>query len=138
MTTETMLNPPDTAPTSPDTRTTRMDVGEMLTGARDAISVRRVFGDPIERDGVTIVPAANVRGGGGGGAGTGPQADDGTSTGTGSGGGFGVAARPAGAFVLHGGTVVWQPAIDRQRIVLATMALAAVIVLSIRSVFIRR
>lgn len=138
MTTETRLNPPDTAPTLPDTGKARMDVGEMLTGARDAISVRRVFGDPIEREGVTIVPAATVRGGGGGGAGTGPQADDGTSTGTGSGGGFGVAARPAGAFVLHGDTVVWQPAIDRQRIVLATMALAAVIVLSIRSVFIRR
>ena len=37
-------------------------------------SVRAVFGDPIERDGLTIIPVAKVRWGFGGGAGTGPIA----------------------------------------------------------------
>ena len=40
-----------------------MNVDELLGGARDAISVRRVFGDPIEHDGVMVVPVAKVGGG---------------------------------------------------------------------------
>jgi uncharacterized spore protein YtfJ len=63
------------------------NIDEILGGARDAITVRRVYGEPIEQDGLTVVPAAAVRGGGGGGA---------DSEGNG-GGGFGVAARPVGA-----------------------------------------
>jgi hypothetical protein len=43
------------------------NVDEILGGAREAMSVKRVFGDPIESDGVTIVPVAKVGGGGGGG-----------------------------------------------------------------------
>ena len=39
-----------------------MDVFEMVSQAREAITVRRVFGDPYEKDGVTIIPAAKVRG----------------------------------------------------------------------------
>jgi uncharacterized spore protein YtfJ len=40
-----------------------MNVDELLAGARDAISVRRVFGEPIEHDGVVLVPVARVGGG---------------------------------------------------------------------------
>ena len=43
------------------------DLDALLQGHRDAITVRRVYGDPVERDGVTIVPAAAVFGGTGGG-----------------------------------------------------------------------
>jgi hypothetical protein len=32
------------------------NIDELWAGTRDAITVRRVFGDPVERDGVTIVP----------------------------------------------------------------------------------
>src|SRR5438477_1788657 len=71
-----------------------------LDRARDAMTVRRVFGDPIERDGITVIPAAKVRGGGGGGA---------DNAGNG-GGGFGVSATPAGAYVIKDGTVRWRPA----------------------------
>ena len=46
------------------------NVDELLSGTRDAISVKRVFGDPIETEGVTIIPAAKV---GGGGHARGPQ-----------------------------------------------------------------
>jgi uncharacterized spore protein YtfJ len=43
-----------------------MDVETLLKQAREVATVRRVFGEPIERDGVTVVPVAAVRGGGGG------------------------------------------------------------------------
>ena len=74
-------------------------------------SVRAVFGDPIERDGITVIPVAKVRWGFGGGAGRGPIAvgpgidgqtpevllsDDSSQSGAGSGGGGGVTAEPIG------------------------------------------
>jgi uncharacterized spore protein YtfJ len=91
------------------------NIDEILGGARDAITVRRVYGDPIERDGMTVVPAAAVRGGGGGG---------GDSNGNG-GGGFGVAARPVGAYVIRDGEVVWRPAVDVNRVVIGWQVVSA-------------
>jgi hypothetical protein len=32
---------------------------------QDAIAAKRVYGEPAERDGVTVIPAVFVRGGGG-------------------------------------------------------------------------
>lgn len=101
-----------------------MNVSEMLEGAREAITVRRVYGDPIERDGVTIIPAADVRGGGGGGG-------DAQNNG---GGGFGVAARPVGVYVVRGGEVAWEPAVDASRIAIMGMVTAIVTMLVLRSV----
>jgi len=43
------------------------DIDAMLAGAREAMTVSRVFGEPIERGEVTIIPVAQVQGGGGGG-----------------------------------------------------------------------
>ncbi len=61
-------------------------------GAR--ASVQAVFGDPVERGEVTVIPVARVRWGVGGGAGTSAAAaPDG---GTGSGGGGGATADPVG------------------------------------------
>lgn len=79
-----------------------MKVDELLQGAREAISVRRVYGEPVEAEGVTVVPAAIVVGGGGGGG----DADDN------GGGGFGLMARPVGAWVIREGEVSWRPALD--------------------------
>lgn len=93
-----------------------MDVAEMLSGAREAMTVKRVYGDPIEREGLTIVPAAVVRGGGGGGG-------DSDHNG---GGGFGLSARPVGVYVVKGDEVEWEPAIDVNRI--STMGIIAGIV----------
>jgi uncharacterized spore protein YtfJ len=42
-----------------------MEVQELITQARDAMSVRRIFGEPYEKNGVTVIPAARVQGGGG-------------------------------------------------------------------------
>jgi uncharacterized spore protein YtfJ len=87
-----------------------MKPAEVLNTAKDAITVRRVFGEPIEKDGVTMVPGATVAGGGGGGVGHDERGQEG------EGGGFGVRARPAGAFVISDGSVRWRPAIDVNRI----------------------
>ena len=40
-----------------------MEVQEVIAQARDALTVKRVFGEPYEKDGVTIIPAARVQGG---------------------------------------------------------------------------
>jgi uncharacterized spore protein YtfJ len=88
-----------------------MNVEELLQGARDAISVRRVFGDPIEHEGVMLIPVAKVGGGGGGGG-------DSENNG---GGGFGLGARPVGAYVIKDGNVSWKPAIDPVRIALGAL-----------------
>lgn len=101
-----------------------MNVDEMLEGAREAITVRRVYGDPIEREGVTIIPAADVRGGGGGGG-------DAQNNG---GGGFGVTARPVGVYVVRGDSVRWEPAVDASRIAVTGMLTAIVALLVLRSV----
>jgi uncharacterized spore protein YtfJ len=91
-----------------------MNVDELLNGARDAISVRRVFGEPIEHGGVLVVPVAKVGGGGGGGS-------DSDNNG---GGGFGLAARPVGVYVIKDGQVSWRPVIDPIRVAfLAVLAL---------------
>ena len=41
------------------------NVDELLEGAREAITVKREYGTPIEQEGVTVIPAASVGGGGG-------------------------------------------------------------------------
>jgi uncharacterized spore protein YtfJ len=89
------------------------NVDELLKGAREAITVKRVYGDPIQGEGITIVPAAAVRGGGGGG---------GDAEGNG-GGGFGLDARPVGAWVLRDGEAAWKPAVDLNRVALLAFLL---------------
>ncbi|MGD9702023.1 MAG: sporulation protein [Acidimicrobiia bacterium] len=110
-----------------------MDVTELLQQTRDALTVKRVFGDPYERDGVTVIPVAAVRGGGGGGQGEGGT-PDGAGTGSGSGGGFGIAAKPAGVYVIDGTTVGWKPAIDVNRIVIGGQVVGVVALLVLRSI----
>ena len=84
------------------------DLNALLQGHRDALNVRRVYGDPVERDGVTVVPAALVIGGTGGG---------GDNEGNG-GGGLGVFARPVGAWEIRDGVVRWRPVVDLNRVLL--------------------
>ena len=94
---------------------------DLVAAARDALSVRHVFGEPVERDAVTVIPAAVLRGGVGGGGGA--DAERGQR---GEGGGFGVVARPAGAFVIKDGEVSWRPVVDLHRILGLAATVAAV------------
>lgn len=95
-----------------------MDYAETIAKAQDAVTVRRVYGEPYEKNGVTLIPAAKMAGGGGAGGG-----DDPSGGGSGSGAGFGIAARPVGAYVIRGDEVKWQPAVDLSR-VLAQLTVA--------------
>jgi uncharacterized spore protein YtfJ len=90
---------------------------ELIAKAGDHLSVRRVFGEPIERDGVVVIPVAVAVGGGGGG--TGPD-DQGT------GGGFGGIVRGIGVYAIHDEQVRFIPAVD-------TVALAAIFLLVART-----
>jgi len=69
-------------------------------------SVAAVYGEPVERGGVTIIPVARVRWGFGGGSGSGgSQAGPGSGQGSGVGGGGGVSASPVGYIEIgNGGT----------------------------------
>ncbi len=104
-----------------------MDVQQVLIGAQEALTARRVFGDPFRVDDVTIVPVAIVRGGGGGGGRNGDK----------GGVGFGVNARPAGVYVVEAGDVRWRPAVDVNRAILGGQAVAIVALLALRSLLAR-
>ena len=110
-----------------------MDIREIVEQARDVMTVKRVYGDPVETGGVTFIAAARVRGGGGGGEGHAGEGEQSSGEG-GSGGGFGLNARPVGAFVIRDGKVSWQPAIDVNRIILGGQVVGIVALLVIRSI----
>lgn len=93
-----------------------MNVDEMIKGTRDALTVARVYGEPIERGELTVIPVAKTLGGSGGGSGQAGGDDDGAG---GAGGGFGVRVKPVGVYVIEGGHVRWVPAVDPVRILLA-------------------
>jgi uncharacterized spore protein YtfJ len=98
-----------------------VNVDEVMGGARDAITVKRVFAEPYEKDGVTVIAAAAISGGAGGGGGHDEKGQEG------QGAGFGVGARPAGVYVIKGGDVTWRPAVDVNR--LGTMCALVLITL---------
>jgi uncharacterized spore protein YtfJ len=104
-----------------------MDIQETVGKARDAITVKRVYGEPYERNGVVVIPAASVAGGGGGGSGEDPATGS-----TGGGTGFGLGARPVGAYVIEDGRVRWEPAIDVTRILVQLTATAIGLALLLR------
>jgi uncharacterized spore protein YtfJ len=104
------------------------DVQQIVEQAKDAMTVGRVYGEPYEKNGVTVIPAARVQGGAGGGGGEGPQGE-----GSGSGSGFGMNAKPVGAFVIRGEEVEWRPAIDVNRVVLGGQLVGIAAMLLIRA-----
>ncbi len=106
---------------------------ELLAEAHDTLTVKRVYGEPYKSNGITLIPAAAVRGGVG--AGEGEATED---TPTGSGGGFGISARPVGAYKIKGDEVTWVPAADTTRVILTAQVVAVIALLVIRSILKRR
>jgi uncharacterized spore protein YtfJ len=102
-----------------------MDVLSGIEQLRDAVTVRRVYGKPIERDGVTVIPAAAVQGGGGGG--TGGPGD------SAYGSGWGMRARPVGAYVIRDGEVSWEPALDLGRVIVGGQIVAFIALVTLRT-----
>lgn len=117
-----------------------MDVMHAIEQARDSITVRRVYGKPIERGEVTVIPAAAVQGGAGGGSGGPGPAADGLESGTATGGGagWGMRARPVGAYVLRDDELRWEAALDLNRVILGGQVVAVVALLTLRTWLKRR
>jgi uncharacterized spore protein YtfJ len=112
----------------------------VLDTIREAVgntAVGKVFGEPVTRDGITIVPVAKVSGGGGGGGGEGGPGKTGTDRemkGSGTGGGFGLSAKPAGAFIIQNGSVKWRPAVDVNKVIIGGQVVAVVAILAVRAI----
>lgn len=99
---------------------------DIVNEAKAAMHVTQVFGQPYEKNGVTVIPAAKISGGaGGGGDNRDPQN---------GGGGFGVSSRPVGAFVIKGNDVSWHPALDLNRVILMGQVVAIVALLTARAI----
>jgi uncharacterized spore protein YtfJ len=79
-----------------------MDVEHVLQRSTELMSAARVFGTPIERDGITLVPVAWIVGGGGGAVGGAPESP-------GDGAGFGVVSVPIGAYAIKNGEARFIP-----------------------------
>jgi uncharacterized spore protein YtfJ len=111
---------------------------EILADAGKTLGVRRIYGEPYEKNGVTIIPAARVMGGAGGGGATEMSGTDSTGAGgipaTGNGVGFGMTGRPVGAFVIKGDEVKWIPAVDVNRVVFGMQVVLVVLLFVMRSI----
>jgi uncharacterized spore protein YtfJ len=105
-----------------------MKLEDLKSLARDAISVHKVFGEPVERDGVTVVPAARIGGGGGAVRGHDERGEEG------EGGGFGLGGAPAGVYVIKDGKVRWLPAVDVNRLFFVAGAVAVAYLMTRRAV----
>jgi uncharacterized spore protein YtfJ len=106
----------------------------------DTLSVRKVFGEAYEHDGVLVIPVAKVCGATGSGFGTGSLDHDGpaeavapsgdrSGTGSGGGGGFGVRVKPVGVFLVDADGAHWRPALDLNRAILGGQAVGIVVAL---------
>src|SRR5258708_17385803 len=73
--------------------------------------VSTIFGDPVERDGITVIPVARVSWGFGGGAGSGSNPGQ-SQVGEGSGGGGGTMVNPVGYIELKNGRATFYPIYD--------------------------
>jgi uncharacterized spore protein YtfJ len=108
--------------------TKETDLLEQIGKAEESFTVRRVFGEPYEKDGVTVIPAARVQGAVGGGGGQAPGGEGGTGT------GFAMNTKPFGVFVMKDGEVTWRPAVDVNRMILGGQLVVIVALLVFRTV----
>jgi len=134
------VGPPAVASSDPSANAQEVDVSGSVDGAGaaevirqtlerviEAGTVRRVFGEPVERDGVLVVPVARVRSIWGVGAG-GPADVGGVGT-----GGV-ITAGPVGVYEVRDGAVRWVPALDVNRVALVGQLAFIVAALVLRSV----
>jgi uncharacterized spore protein YtfJ len=99
-----------------------------------SVQSANIFGQPVERDGVTVVPVAKASWGFGGGGGSGGEGTPGA--GTGSGGGGGVSVKPVGFIELSGGQAQFRPIreVDEVKIILASAVATAVLLAGLGSI----
>jgi uncharacterized spore protein YtfJ len=90
-----------------------------------------VFGSPVERDGVTVIPVARVRWGFGGGRGRRKGMDN-----DGSGAGGGVQAAPLGFIEVHDGAAEYRRIHDPMRLALASLLFPVAAAASVTLMFV--
>jgi uncharacterized spore protein YtfJ len=88
----------------------------------DKAKASTIFGEPVEREGITVIPVAKAKFGFGGGGGEGKQ-------GPGHGGGGGAAVSPLGYIELHDGAAQFKriPRPADLLVVVATASLLALV-----------
>jgi len=104
-------------------------IDDLLSEAQGTLTAQRVYASPYEKDGITFIPAASVRGGGGAGEGEGGESEP-----SGLGGGFGMSARPVGGYMIKNDEVSWIPAADTTRVIILAEIVAIVAMLVVRSI----
>jgi hypothetical protein len=96
--------------------------GDWLAGMADRLGANAgasaVFGPPVEREGVTVIPVARVRWGVGGGRGRNKKQE-----GEGFGAGGGVQAAPLGFIEMHDGVAQYRRVQDPLRLAIAVLLL---------------
>ncbi len=102
-------------------------IGETV-GQRAQVST--IFGEPVQREAVTVIPVAKARFGFGGGGGSGARESD---QGSGGGGGGGVAVSPVGYIELRDSGAEFKR-ISSARDLALLVAAASLVVLSLRRV----
>lgn len=103
-----------------------MRIIDVINETRSTMRASEVFGTPVEKNGVTIIPAATIAGGAGGGGDDAQQQAGGL--------GFGLIAKPAGAFVIKGDQVSWRPALDLNRVIVMGQVVGIVALLTARAI----
>jgi uncharacterized spore protein YtfJ len=93
--------------------------------------VSTVFGEPVERDSVTVIPVAKTRFGFGGGGGSGSREGN---EGAGGGGGGGAVISPVGYIELHDGTAEFKR-ISSPRDVATFVVAASLALLAVKRLF---
>ena len=99
--------------------------GEVLVQLAALLRNDQIYGPPVEKGGVTVVPVARVRGGGGLGGEEGREPHQ-TNR------GCGFTSQPAGAWVVtDAGKVQWYPALDVMRLAALGQLVAGLVVLAV-------
>ncbi len=109
-----------------------MELMDVIAKARESMTATIVFGEPVNQDGLTVIPAARVTGGAGGGTGQSGKGEGEQQTG--QGGGFGLRSAPVGAFVIKDGEVSWRPAVDLNKVILGGQIVGIIALLALRSI----
>ena len=124
MTTETPVNPSTEIP--------RRKTDDLLTALAERVGARvnasTVFGAPVEREGVTVVPVSTVWFGFGGGGGADVHADQ-----SGEGGGGAGRATPAGHIEIRDGRSRFVPVVHPARMIGVLCATAVAMAFVVRS-----
>ncbi len=92
-----------------------------------------IFGEPVDREGVTVITVARASWGFGGGAGSGSNTSQ-SQIGEGSGGGGGVVISPVGYIEIKDGQARFHPIFDTGKILQLVIGVGFVSMLFLRSI----